>query len=1409
MKKVLLLTILFSGFTLTHAQKSKTDSLRRVLQTQKQDTNRVHTLSNLAYLYRAVPDTSLRLSMEALELSSSLNYRKGIDFNLGNMAIEYMFTGNYPQALNCTFKKLKIDEAEHDTVAIAGAYNLLGLLHREQGNNREALNYLSKGLSIAQRGDLFLNISESYSNLHVVDSASTYARKGLNIATKSGSPDFRQWAYWRMAAAFQDEGKYKLAQTYYDSSLSINLKYNLSPWLAYLGLASLYEKTGQLDSSLYYARLCLAKVSQTGLYNARKKVIPIFTSVFEKMHNADSALFYMKLDKAVNDSMFSQQKLSQLQSLAFNEKIQEKEKEEAVRKAKEKLRNQVIIFSLLGAMIVFGAIAFILYWNNKQKQKANKLLQQQKEEIDNKNKELEIENALEKVRGRSMAMQKSEELREVVQVIFDQLCGLDFKIESASFLEEIDETNDFRCWMAANGNQYASRIDVPYLDHPVFNRMIEAKEKGEAFFTLLLTMEEKNRFFDHYFKFAPVPEERKFDIYDSKGWAHAVVLMNTIGLSINNYAPLPYSEEQNKTLVRFGKAFEQAYTRFLDLQKAEAQAKEAQIEAALERIRSSSMAMQKSEELRDVIQLILDQLYGLHFSIDSASILVEVNESNDLRYWVAAPGQQYAARMDIPYTDHPIFNRLVEAKEKGEAFFTLLLSKEEKDRFFDHYFKFAPIPEERKSFIYHSNGWASSTVLFNTVILSIQNFSAIPYSDEQNKALVRFGKAFEQTYTRFLDLQKAETQALEAQIEAALERVRSRSMAMQKSEELRDVLQLILDQLCGLHFSIDSASFTVDINNDNGFSTWLAAPGQQYAMLISFPYLNNPVFNKLLEANRKGENFLTYTMSKEEKDHFFDHFINCVPTVPEERKQFWYNSAGWATSAVLMKSLWLAIQNYSGIPYSGEENKILMRFGKAFEQTYTRFLDLQKAEAAAKEAVKQASVDRVRAEIASMRTTNDLDRIIPLVWNELTILHIPFIRCGVFIVNEATLQTQVYLSTPEGKAIAAFQIPFDSKGLNEEMLQHWRNNQIFKDYWDAATFSAWTHSLIEAGAIHPDERYSNEQPPENLYLHFVPFMQGMLYVGNTEPLSADELSLIESLADAFATAYARYDDFSKLEAAKQQIEVTLSELKAAQTQLIQSEKMASLGELTAGIAHEIQNPLNFVNNFSDVNKELITEMKEEIDKGNIEEVKSIAKDIEENEVKINHHGKRADAIVKGMLQHSRTNTGKKEPTDINALADEYLRLSYHGVRAKDKDFNANFTTQFDESIGKIEVVPQDIGRVLLNLYNNAFYAVNEKKRQLNGTFEPTVTVITKRTADRVEILVKDNGNGIPQKVVDKIFQPFFTTKPTGQGTGLGLSLSYDIIKAHGGEIKVKSKKGEGGEFIIILPLDAKLSNIDL
>ena len=306
------------------------------------------------------------------------------------------------------------------------------------------------------------------------------------------------------------------------------------------------------------------------------------------------------------------------------------------------------------------------------------------------------------------------------------------------------------------------------------------------------------------------------------------------------------------------------------------------------------------------------------------------------------------------------------------------------------------------------------------------------------------------------------------------------------------------------------------------------------------------------------------------------------------------------------------------------------------------------------------------------------------------------------------------------------------------------------------------------------------------------------------------------------TAILLEETIKELEQKRKAVEVTLAELKSAQAQLIQSEKMASLGELTAGIAHEIQNPLNFVNNFSELSKQLIGEMNEELVEASrqyaagssqsgedrLKLAEEIANDISQNLEKINYHGKRAADIVKGMLQHSRTSSGQKEPTDINALADEYLRLAYHGLRAKDKSFNAEFKTEFDENLPKINVIPQDIGRVLLNLINNAFYAVDKKAKEINEDYKPLVVVKTHLESSPpggsggqvAKITVKDNGPGIPTHIIDKIFQPFFTTKPTGQGTGLGLSLAYDIVKAHGGELRVETKEGEGTSFIFIIPL---------
>ena len=626
-------------------------------------------------------------------------------------------------------------------------------------------------------------------------------------------------------------------------------------------------------------------------------------------------------------------------------------------------------------------------------------------------------------------------------------------------------------------------------------------------------------------------------------------------------------------------------------------------------------------------------------------------------------------------------------------------------------------------------------------------------------------------------------------------------MSMQKSEDLSNAVAIVFDELEKMDLGAIRCGISIINKEDHTTKIWSTTKTAEGTTVQVSGYESmeiHPLLKGAFHAWSQLKDF-SYVLQDDDLTNFYSALSNTNFKLPDDQAGLPNREQHMYVSHFPVGGLYV----FKGNDFSDDTKKVIKRFGEVFNLTYIRYNDLQIAEASAKEAVRQAALDRIRADIASMRTTMDLERITPLIWNELNTLDVPFIRCGVFIMDDGQQHIRTFLSTPDGKAIATFHIPYDTPGNIKLVISHWEKHENYIDHWDEDAFTTFAVTLVKQGALTSAEQYLQTIPHGGFYLHFLPFLQGMLYVGNTTRLSEEETDLIQSIAHAFSTAYSRYEDFNKLESAKQQIEKTLVDLKQAQSQLIQSEKMASLGELTAGIAHEIQNPLNFVNNFSEVSNELISEAQEERSKeqGTRDEhmLDDILNDIKQNLEKINHHGKRADAIVKGMLLHSRSSTGQKESTGINALADEYLRLSYHGLRAKDNSFNATIKTDFDASIEKINIIPQDIGRVLLNLYNNAFYTVNEKcKRQVQG-YEPTISVSTKKSGNQIFITVGDNGNGIPQKAVDKIFQPFFTTKPTGQGTGLGLSLSYDIIKAHGGEIKVNTKENEGSEFIIELP----------
>ncbi|MCK6561446.1 ATP-binding protein [bacterium] len=848
-------------------------------------------------------------------------------------------------------------------------------------------------------------------------------------------------------------------------------------------------------------------------------------------------------------------------------------------------------------------------------------------------------------------------------------------------------------------------------------------------------------------------------------------------------------------------------------QQAEAQAREAQIEAALERVRARSMAMHKSEELKEVIQLVYEQFVHLNINVEHTGFIMDYKTRDDYNSWIADKFGTHS-QVTIPYFDCVYYNRFNEAKEKGEDFFATNLSFEEKNKFYQDLFKIVPgLPEDALEFLLSCPGLALSTVLLDNVALYIENLAGTSYTDDENAALMRFGKVFQQTYTRFLDLQKAEAQAREAQIEAALERVRARAMAMHHSDDLDKVNKEILNQLNWLQVP-DLTGVTFYLIDEHGWvKAWdFSSPGNMgnpnsYALQYDFKkyeMMGEPF--KILRQTDLNYFVADYPLEKLERAVYELEEIN--PAVANVFKEALANGIlthQWTACARISDGL-LGIDLAS--PPSEDTKTIVLKIAGAFNQAYQRFLDLQRAEAQARQALQQASLERVRAEIASMRSTGDLQRITPLIWRELTTLGVPFFRCGVFIIDEVTELTHAYLSTPLGEAFAALHMKFDSAPFIHAAVEHWRQQQVYREEWNREQFLAWTQSILKLGLIDSPEKYqAGGEAPEKLVLHFVPFTQGMLYIGSSAALSNDEIVIGQALANAFGVAYARYEDFQRLEAAKAQVEAALENLKKTQQQLVTQEKLASLGQLTAGIAHEIKNPLNFVNNFAALSVDLAKELREEIVRrktksangDDFADIEEILDTLEQNAEKINHHGKRADSIVKSMMQHARGSSGQREMADINQLLDEAVNLTYHGMRANDPSFNITIEKEYDESIEKIQVVPQDLSRVFLNLINNACYAAHQKKKASADGFSPTLSVATKSAADKIEIRIRDNGNGIPKDIREKIFNPFFTTKPTGQGTGLGLSISHDlIVQQHRGEIKVETEEGKFTEFVISL-----------
>jgi len=1030
-------------------------------------------------------------------------------------------------------------------------------------------------------------------------------------------------------------------------------------------------------------------------------------------------------------------------------------------------------------------------------------------DAEQRNRETQIELALERVRARTMSMHKTSELQDVINAVHQQFSNLNMNISGGAFIainSEIDK--ELNCWGAGGTADYIQRVHIPFLNRPIYTKMLNRIKKGPGFFSEEFTYDEKIEFFKHLFKNPPyskAPAAQKKEVMGREGaYTRSCIVSKHTSIFIINHHGRIFSDEENDILKRFGKVLEQSYTRFLDIQKAESQAREAQIEAALERVRAKSMVMQKSEELSETASLLYQELQSIEKIPDRMGIVNYDEENKVFQNWVTDQTGMQVTNSHISSIDEPTtFNKIYRAWKKNKDSLIIELTGNELEKWLLY------VKEKMKLHINESHiiDRRIHYIAFYSYGFLMCTFHD-PAKNNFINLLARFAKVFEQTYTRFLDLKQAEDQAREAQIEAALERVRSKTMAMHNSQDVGDTVVTLFEEVIKLGLD-KSIRCGIGILEDTvHMETWSATSHPDGEVDLKMGLLNmtiHPMLVGLKKAWKSGKTSYSYDYIGEDVYRYYEA-LNREPEYPFNIDLDTLPENEYHRSFIYSEGI---LFSFAPNPISDEAAKVLDRFARVFGQTYRRYRDLLTAEVQAIEAIKQSSLDRVRGKIASMRSPNDLDNITPLIWSELEILEVPFIRCGVFIIDESKSSVQAHLTTPDGKPIGALNLPFDANELTYNTVEFWKKNKVYTHHWNKEDFLNWMQSMIKLGQIQTTEQYQGyTKPPESLDLHFIPFKQGMLYVGYIEPLKPEEIELVETLAEAFSIAYARYEDFVHLEEAKTRVEKTLSELKSAQSQLIHAEKMASLGELTAGIAHEIQNPLNFVNNFSEVSVDLIEEMNEEMESGDTKEVKAITNDLKQNLEKITYHGQRASVIVKGMLEHSRAGNGHKELTDINELADEYLRLAYHGLRAKDKSFNADFKTDLDETLPKVNVVPQDIGRVLLNLINNAFFAVSAKASETtDANYKPTVVVSTSLIKPPsgglgVMISVKDNGSGIPDNIKDKIFQPFFTTKPTGEGTGLGLSLSFDILtKGHGGELTVDSKKGEGTEFIIKIPID--------
>jgi signal transduction histidine kinase/ketosteroid isomerase-like protein len=1026
-------------------------------------------------------------------------------------------------------------------------------------------------------------------------------------------------------------------------------------------------------------------------------------------------------------------------------------------------------------------------------------------ELEHKNRELEIGSSLERVRAATMSMMRPGDLIDIARALFREFQLLGFDQIRNTIINTFNDEKEFFLDYDYSDFSGGNITTIKYNAHPLIEKHLMQIRSSKDAFAETIVGENDLETWKQSRRDRGEPDDPRLE--NIPVLYYYFYSTGSAAIGISTYTSI--TEEKRELLKRFRNVFDHAYKRYKDVEQAENQAQEARIGASLERMRAVAMSMRKSEEVLAVCESMYKELTALGFaSIRNAQIAVKNQDRHSYQICAWSDTEMIAMR-EAPYNSSPIVSELYEEMEKSKQAF---YQKEFSGKKFDDWRKWRkgllPLTDSREK--------AATSLCFylysiGNGYLGISTFNAI--TEEQIEILKRFKNVFELSYQRYTDVTQAEAQAREAQIELGLERVRARAMAMQRSDELKELIGTVFTELTKLDLVLTRCVIMIYDPRSNASTWWMAnseAPSDPIGLYVK--YHEHPPYSAYINAWQSRENKWQYILEgtdKKEWDDFLfaetelSHLPAFVIAGMKEPERVYlngsFNSFGNLTLATLQ-------------PLSNEHFDIMLRFAKVFDLTYTRFNDLQKAEANVREAKIEAALERVRSRTLAMQKSEELAETAVVLFKQLTGLGIEPNRLYIGIVKDENGDMEMWATDEDGTEVGTkFMFNKNENDSVRKLYDGWaeKRKSVMVDM-QGKELEDYFHYLTNVMHIPFKGGLSQKRRVQ----HVAYFSKGFIGMASPDGQSHEAVQLLERFAAVFNLTFTRFNDLKVAEAhaeqakldliilqtEKKRAEDALTELRTTQAQLIQSEKMASLGELTAGIAHEIQNPLNFVNNFSEVSNELIDEMNAELERGDLKEAKAIANDVKQNLEKINHHGKRADAIVKGMLQHSRSSSNTKEHTDINSLTDEYLRLAYHGLRAKDKSFNATLKTDYDPMIGIVSIIPQDIGRVILNLITNAFYAVSEKNKQGNNGYMPTVWVSTVKLDKAIEIKVKDNGNGIPAKILDKIFQPFFTSKPTGQGTGLGLSLAYDIVKAHGGKLKVDTTEGQGAEFSIQLPI---------